>query len=75
VKFLVTIKQTVNYVTNTTVLCNYWYFVMATCFVSFFRPSSGQRSSVRGTISATVYCVIPHYLQGVPKTIKNIEIL
>jgi hypothetical protein len=31
-KFLVTIKQTVNYVTNTTVLYIYWYFVMAACF-------------------------------------------
>jgi len=34
-------------------------------FLSFFRPSTGQRSSIRGTINATVYCGILYYLQGV----------
>jgi hypothetical protein len=38
VKFLITIKQTVYYVKNTTVFC------YGNMFRSFFRPSSGQRS-------------------------------
>ena len=28
----ITIQQIVYYVKNTTILYNYWYFVMATCF-------------------------------------------
>ena len=49
-------------------LYNYWSFGMATCFGPSFDHLQAKVLKQKATISASVYCGIPYYLQGVRET-------
>jgi hypothetical protein len=56
------IKRIFNYAKSTTILYNYWYFIMATCFGFSLDhlKANLHKWEVKYTV-CTVYCGIPYY--------------